>query len=94
MWFYENCSEEDSILIYGICLFNENINFQMISSNSFLMNFQLWLGFFMCIFWLVGLKFISSLGARKDREIDDSLESASDYTIKIDNLPYGEYEEE
>lgn len=53
------------------------------------MNFQIWLGFCMCIFWLLGLNLISALGARKDREVDDSLESASDYTIKIDNLPYG-----
>jgi hypothetical protein len=29
---------------------------------------------------------------KKDQEIDDSLDSASDYTVKVDNLPYGEYE--
>lgn len=53
------------------------------------MQIQLWLGFFMCILWMVGLKFITTLGLKKDRDIDDSLDSASDYTIKIDNLPYG-----
>lgn len=57
------------------------------------MQIQLWLGFFMCILWMVGLKFITTLGLKKDRDIDDSLDSASDYTIKIDNLPYGQYDE-
>ena len=84
-----NCTIDDGYLIYGICLFNENCNFSKISSNLFFINIQLWLGFVMCVFWLIGLKLISSFGMKKDREIDASLESASDYTIRIDNLPYG-----
>jgi hypothetical protein len=53
------------------------------------MEIQLWLGTLMCLIWMIGLKLITTLGMKKDKEIDDSLDSASDYTIKIDNLPYG-----
>ena len=42
---------------------------------------------------MIGLRLITTLGMKKDKEIDDSLDSASDYSIKIDNLPYAEYDE-
>ena len=51
------------------------------------------MGLFVSMAWFIGVKFIEYLGNRKDKEIDELLDSASDYTIRIENLPYGEYNE-
>ena len=91
---FEECQSIDNALIYGICIFNENTCFSKIKGNKFLMEYQLWNGFVMCVLWMIGLRLIISLGLKKHKWIDDSLDSASDYTVKIENLPYGSYHEE
>lgn len=48
-----------------------------------LRNFQLWMGFFLSIAWFFGISFIEYLGLKKEKEIDDLLDSASDYTIRV-----------
>ena len=88
----ENCKGLESLL-YGLCFYNENSTFSQKNKNEFYMSIQLWLGALMCLIMMVGLKLITTLGMKKDKEIDDSLDSASDYTIKIQNLPFGEYDE-
>lgn len=47
----------------------------------------------MIFVWVFGIKIIKKLGELKDEHIDRMLESASDYAVKIDNLPYGDYNE-
>lgn len=54
---------------------------------------QLWLGFIFSIVWAITLRFIKFVGREKNKNVDEKLRSASDYTIKIENLPYGSYSE-
>ena len=54
---------------------------------------QKWLGLFLGVFWIFGVRLITKLGLIKENEIDMSLKSASDYTLKLENLPFGEYNE-
>lgn len=46
-------------------------------------NLQLWIGMLAALFWFFGIKLIEFLGEKKNQEIDDLLDSASDYTIRI-----------
>ena len=57
------------------------------------MSLQLWLGFIFCMVWIVAVRLITELGIKKDTEIDESLNSASDYTLRVENLPFGKYNE-
>lgn len=41
--------------------------------------------------WGIFVRFVKYYGRQKNKSIDRNLTSASDYAIKIDNLPYGEY---
>lgn len=50
---------------------------------------QWWLGLAYCIFWLIAFRFVKYYGRQKNEIIDKKLNSASDKTIKITNLPYG-----
>ena len=52
---------------------------------------QLWLGLVFSFVWVVTLRFIKFIGREKNKMVDLYLRSASDYTIKIENLPYGGY---
>ena len=76
-----------------MCIFVEIMSFSNKPDSWFLRNLQLWLGVALCIVWLFGLKFIQMMGYEKDRNIDSLLDSASDYNIKIDNLPYANFNE-
>lgn len=61
--------------------------------NSMLMQIHLWLGFTMCVIWIIGTRIIRSMGRILNRKIDSLLDSSSDYVIQIYNLPYGGYTE-
>lgn len=61
--------------------------------NSMLMQIHLWLGFVMCVIWIIGTRIIRSMGRILNRKIDSLLDSSSDYVIQIYNLPYGGYTE-
>ena len=54
---------------------------------------QLTLGMILAIVWFFSIKFTFYLGEKKNEEIDEMLESSSDYTIRIQNLPSGQYNE-
>lgn len=58
-----------------------------------LMQIHLWLGFLMCVIWIIGTRIIRSMGRILNRKIDSLLDSSSDYVIQIYNLPYGGYTE-
>jgi len=58
-----------------------------------LMQIHLWLGFTMCVIWIIGTRIIRSMGRILNRKIDSLLDSSSDYVIQIYNLPYGGYTE-
>ncbi len=55
---------------------------------------QVWLGLILCVIWLLGIKLISILAHDLNNKIDMNLDSASDYSIKIENLPYNSYNEQ
>jgi len=61
--------------------------------NSMLMQIHLWLGFTMCVIWIIGTRIIRSMGRILNKKIDSLLDSSSDYVIQIYNLPYGGYTE-
>ena len=54
---------------------------------------QLVLGLIICIVWSVSLRLIRAKGRRKMHEIDNKLDSSSDYCILLENLPEGDYSE-
>ncbi len=54
---------------------------------------QLWLGAGVCLVWIIGISAIGVLGQRKNREIDERLDSSSDYFVCLEGLPQGGYEE-
>ena len=54
----------------------------------------MWLGFIFCLLWIIGVRLITKLGIEKDNKIDLSLNSASEYTLSIGNLPFGEFTEQ
>lgn len=58
-----------------------------------LMQIHLWLGFTMCVIWIIGTRIIRSMGRILNKKIDSLLDSSSDYVIQIYNLPYGGYTE-
>ncbi len=41
------------------------------------------------VVWVIWSRIIKYIGNLKNEEIDKNLKSASDYAIKISNLPYG-----
>lgn len=48
---------------------------------------QLWAGFICTVFWALGFNIVEFLGYKKHEEIDDLLDSTSDYTVILENLP-------
>lgn len=68
---------------------NENKNYKDLS----IVYAQLWLGLAFSFVWVVTIRFIKFMGREKNQIVDRNLRSASDFTIKIENLPYGSYSE-
>ena len=44
--------------------------------------------------WIIISRIVKYVGVIKNKEMDKNLTSASDFAIKIGNLPYGEFNEE
>ena len=40
---------------------------------------QVWLAVPMCLFWAIGIRIIRKMGRYKNKQIDDKLDSSSDY---------------
>ena len=47
----------------------------------------------MMLFWAVAIRFIRDIGRIKSKEINDKLDSSSDYCIWLEGLPEGQYNE-
>lgn len=47
----------------------------------------------MCLFWSIGVRFIKAWGRKKNKQIDDKLDSASDHYIFMERLPRAQYNE-
>lgn len=62
-------------------------------SNDLFMQIQAWLGFLLCVIWIVAIRVLRSMGRILNKRIDSLLDSSSDYVIQIYNLPYGGYTE-
>ena len=54
---------------------------------------QLILGFVACFIWSLAIRVIRAIGRRKNKLIDDYLDSSADNCVLIDNLPEGDYSE-
>ena len=52
---------------------------------------QLILGFVACFVWSLAIRVIRAIGRRKNKQIDDYLDSSADNCVLIDNLPEGDY---
>ena len=61
--------------------------------NETMMEIQVWLGFLLCLIWVIAIRVLRSLGRILNKKIDNLLDSSSDYVIQISNLPYGSYSE-
>ncbi len=57
------------------------------------MKIQVWLGFILCLIWIISIRIIRSMGRILNKKIDSFLDSSSDYVIQISNLPYAKYTE-
>lgn len=57
-----------------------------LTQDTFL-HIQLWLGFVICLVWIIGIRVVRSLGRLLNRKIDSELDSSSDYCIEISHLP-------
>lgn len=53
-----------------------------------------WLGLAVMILWIFISRLVKHYGFYENEIIDQNLKSSSDYAIKIDDLPQGEYNEE
>ena len=53
-----------------------------------------WIGFGCMMIWIIISRFVKEYGFYQNQVIDADLESSSDYSVKIDNLPAGGYSEE
>lgn len=80
-------------MLYFLCPMKMTISTVSKIGNSQLMQIQVWLGFLMCIIWIIGTRIIRSMGRILNKKIDSLLDSSSDYKIQIYNLPYGSYTE-
>ncbi len=76
------------------CSFRDNTSDNYKLNQEYLSSVQAWLGLAAMIVWVIASRIVKYVGKIKDEEIDRDLTSASDYTIKIGELPYGEYNEE
>ena len=74
-----------------MCEFKVQVSVEGKSSD--MMMIQLVLGLVVCIFWSIGVRLIRAVGRKKERNIDDLLDSSSDYCIFLENLPAGKYSE-
>ena len=54
---------------------------------------QLVLGVLISFFWAFGIRVIRDIGRHLNKEIDDKLDSSSDYCIWLEGLPTGNYNE-
>lgn len=55
------------------------------------MQVQVWLGFVLCLVWIIAIRVLRSMGRILNKKIDNLLDSSSDYVIQISNLPHGNY---
>lgn len=76
------------------CDFRDNTSDNYKPNQSQLGVIQGWLGLAAMVIWVILSRIVKYVGREKNREMDRDLISASDFAIKIGNLPYGEYNEE
>ena len=76
-----------------LCQFKIQSSIEAMEGRDDLMIGQLVLGLIICIVWSVSLRLIRAKGRRKMHEIDNKLDSSSDYCILLENLPEGDYSE-
>jgi hypothetical protein len=58
-----------------------------------LTNIEYILGIVLCGIWVFSLRVLQYFGKKINIQLDNNLSSSSDFSIKINNLPYGEYNE-
>ena len=85
---FNTCSGKTAGVEKILCQYNAISTFNL-KTSPLLRHFQLWIGMFFFVIWKIGVRFIELLGEKKNEEIDNLLDSASDYTVRIENLPFG-----
>lgn len=83
-----------TICTSSYCTFRDNVSDGHKYNKDVLGSIQSWLGLAAIIVWILLSRIMKYVGAIKNKEMDKNLTSASDFAIKIGNLPYGEYNEE
>lgn len=63
-------------------------------SDGQLANLEFMLGIAFCVTWIFSLRVLKYKGAKIDHELDTQLKTSADYSVKVDNLPFGDYNEE
>lgn len=86
----DNCLEDPGMLAF-LCPIKHQLSTVNKIGNANFMRIQVWLGFALCVFWIIGIKVIRSMGRILNKKIDSLLDSSSDYVIQISNLPNGNY---
>ena len=72
------------------CIFLNNSSARN-NLDDYLTNIEYILGMVLCLVWVFTLRFIRYYGRRKNKLLDEHLNSSADYAIKLSNLPFGEY---
>lgn len=50
-----------------------------------------WIGLGVMILWILNTRLVKYYGFYQNKMIDKSMKSASDFAVKVDNLPVGSY---
>jgi hypothetical protein len=76
------------------CTFRDNVSDGHKYNAERLSSIESWLGLAAMIVWIAVSRTMRYFGELNNLDIDKNLKTASDYAIKIGNLPDGEYNEE
>ena len=76
-----------------LCEWKKIITKNKESSSASLHTIKVWLAIPMSILWAIGVRIVRDLGRMKNIDIDEKLDSSSDYCIWMEGLPEGQYNE-
>jgi len=76
------------------CQFKDRVSSYNLIDANYVVDVLNWMGLASMVVWILLARFLKYYCFYKDKLIDDNLKSSSDFAVKIDNLPMGEYNEE
>ena len=87
-----SCSEAPGNLPF-LCEWKKMASLENKDKNNSLLIAQLVLGVIISFLWAFCIRIIRDTGRHLNKEIDDKLDSSSDYCIWLEDLPAGNYNE-